>query len=72
MNKYKVAVLSCVRNAEIHIEESLHYIFEFKNLFKQVSFFAAENDSKDNSYGLGITLKLTLIFILSHVSKESP
>ena len=50
MNKYKVAVLSCVRDSEIYIEESLHYVSEFRNLFKQVSFFAAENDSKDNSY----------------------
>jgi hypothetical protein len=50
MIKYNVAVLSCIRNCEIHLEESFHYISEFKKLFKSVHFFAAENDSKDNSF----------------------
>lgn len=50
MNEYNVAVLSCIRNSERHIEESLHYVSEFKTLFKSVKFFAAENDSNDNSF----------------------
>lgn len=52
MNKYNVAVLSCIRDCELHIEESLYHITEFKKLFKSVKFFAAENDSIDNTYEL--------------------
>jgi hypothetical protein len=52
MDKYNIAVLSCVRDVEPHIEESLYYITEFKKLFKSVKFFAAENDSIDNTYEL--------------------
>ena len=52
MNKYNIAVLSCIRDLEPHIEESLYHITEFKNLFKSVKFLAAENDSIDNTYEL--------------------
>ena len=52
MDKYNIAVLSCIRDLEPHIEESLYHITEFKKLFKTVKFFAAENDSVDNTYEL--------------------
>ena len=51
---YTVAVLSCIKNSESHVEESMHYICEFKNLFKEVKFFAAENDSIDKTYELAV------------------
>ena len=50
MKNYTVAVLSCIKNSEKHIEESLYHISTFRNLFKEVKFFAAENDSNDKSY----------------------
>lgn len=52
MNKYNIAVLSCIRDLEPHIEESLYHVAEFKKLFKSVKFLAAENDSIDNTYEL--------------------
>lgn len=52
MNKYNIAVLSCIRDLEPHIEESIYHITEFKKLFKTVKFFAAENDSVDKTYEL--------------------
>lgn len=54
MNKlpFKIKIISCIRNCEKDIEETLHQIKEFQSIFEFVEFYAAENDSIDNSLEL--------------------
>ena len=49
-NKLKIAVTGLYRNCEDFVEENLHYINELKKHFGSVSFFAAENNSIDNTF----------------------
>lgn len=59
-----ITVLSCIKNCSPHVEESLHHIKEFQNLFSKVNLILAQNDSSDdtvekiNRYSSGIDLSL--------------
>jgi len=33
---YTVAVLSCIKNCETHIQESFYHVAEFKKIFSQI------------------------------------